>query len=281
MILVGVVFFACDKPEDVPSYIYIKPFELQTNASTEGAASSKITEGWVYVNGNLIGGYAVPGELPIPATGKTEVIIFPIVRNNGSSATPAIYTLYKRYDATLNLSAGRTDTIRPLTSYINDLTFKWLEDFETKNSLNFITGADASNTFKITDKGAKYGKKCALFEVTGPSDTLSVTTSTSIEGIPYLSDVYLEVDYQGTAELRVDLAGNSVNGLKGLEIATFQPRSEWNKAYIKFRFRDYDSREYPSFNFIFSAQIPTDDAGNQLLKKAELRIDNIKLVYPK
>ena len=277
----GILFSACDKPEELPSYIYIKPFLLSTDSATEGASSSKITEGWVYYDNNLIGAYAIPGEVPVPATGKTDIIVFPMVRNNGSSATPAIYSLYKRYDVSLNLSAGKTDTIYPVTSYIKDLNFAWLEDFESKNSLNFIAGADSANTFKISTTGVKYGQKCGLFQVTGPNDSLSVTTSTTISDIPYLGNVYLEVDYQGTAALQVDLLGNSINGSRGLEYATFQPKAEWNKAYIKFRFKDYDPRQYPSFNFIFSAQIPTDASGKQLLKKAELRIDNIKLVYPK
>lgn len=281
LLFTGMLFSACDKPEEVPSYIYIKPFALTTDPATEGEASSKITEGWVYFNNNLIGAYAIPGEVPVPSTGKTDIVVFPMVRNNGSSATPAIYSLYNRYDASLNLSAGKTDTIYPRTSYVKDLTFAWLEDFETKNSLNFIAGADTANTFKISTTGVKYGKKCGLFQVSGPNDSLSVTTPTTFKDIPYLGNVYLEVDYQGTAALRVDLLGNSINGSRGLEYAAFQPKTEWNKAYIKFRFKDYDPIQYPSFNFIFSAQIPTDASGKQLLKKADLKIDNIKLVYPK
>lgn len=281
LMFAGMMFSACNKPEDVPAYIYIKPFVLNTDQATEGEASSKITEGWVYFNNNLIGAYAIPGEVPVPSTGKTDIVVFPMVKNNGSSATPAIYTFYSRYDATLNLSAGKTDTIYPRTSYVKDLVFAWLEDFETKNSLNLIAGADTANTFRISTTGVKYGKKCGLFQVTGPNDSLSVTTATTIKDIPYLSSVYLEVDYQGSAALRVDLVGNSINGTKGLEYAAFQPKTEWNKAYIKFRFKDYDPKQYPSFNFIFSAQIPVDGNGKQLLKKADLRIDNIKLVYPK
>jgi len=189
--------------------------------------------------------------------------------------------LYTRHDATLNLTAGKTDTIYPRTAYVRDLTFAWLEDFETKNSLSFIAGADTANTFRLTGSGVKYGKKCGFFQVTGPNDTLSVTTPTTFRDIPYLGNVYLEVDYQGTAALKVDLLGNSINGTRGLEFAAFQPKTEWSKAYIKFRFKDYDPKQYPSFNFVFSAQIPIDGNGKQLLKKADLRIDNIKLVYPK
>ncbi len=280
LLAISFLFSACDKPEDVPSYIYIKPFEL-TTTSSEGENTTKVTEAWIYVNGDAIGGYKVPGEVPIPATGNVDLIIFPGIKNNGSSATPAIYDHYAPYKINVKLTATKTDTIYPKTTYVPDLKFAWLDNFEQQTALTFNVDADSLNNFQVTKLGAKYGANCGYFKVTDKSPTMSVTTKEGIKNIPSNQRVYLEVDYKGTANLRVALAGNQKNGSKELEFVGYKAKGEWNKAYINFRFKDYAATDYPSFNFIFAAELPTDDVGKPLVKDAELRIDNIKLIYPK
>jgi hypothetical protein len=281
VLLCTIAFSACNKSEDVPSYIYIKPFTLSTNAASEGVNTSKITEAWVYANGNPLGAYKIPGEVPIPATGNVELTIYAGVRNNGGSATPAIYFHYKRFDITMDLKAGKLDTISPSTSYEKDLTFAWLEDFETKNSLNYDADTDPLNNFQTTKQDVKYGAICGLFQVNDSSQTVSVTTKDALKGIPSNQRVYLEVDYKGTANFQVQLVGNTATTSKPLEVATFRGRDDWNKAYVNFRFKDYNPTEYLSYNFIFAADIPRDDNGKPTMNAAELRIDNIKLIYPK
>ncbi len=278
---ISLFFSACDKAEEIPAYVYVKPFELSTNAATEGANTSKITEVWAYANNDALGAYKVPGEIPIPTSGNVTLTLYAGVRNNGSSATPAIYFHYNRFDATMNLTAGKTDTLTPKIAYVPDITFAWLEDFETKNSLSYNVVSDSLNNFVLTKQDVKYGTTCGYFKVTDKSPYVAVTTKDVMKGIPSSERVYIEVDYKGTANLQVELAGNPVTGSKPLEVATFRGKDEWNKAYVNFRFRDYNTTEYPSFNFIFAADIPRDADGKPTTTAAELRIDNIKLIYPK
>jgi hypothetical protein len=274
------LFSACDKPEDVPSYLYIKPFEL-TTVNGEGENTSKVTDAWVYVNNVKIGAYKVPGEVPIPATGNVDLIVYPGIKNNGSSATPAIYDHYTPYKVSLNMTATKTDTIRPKVTYIPNLKFAWMDNFEQQTALIFNVDKDSINNFQVTKLGAKFGANCGYFKVTEKSPTMSVTTKEGIKDLPSNQRVYLELDYKGTANLRVALAGNQKNGSQELEFVTYKAKGEWNKAYINFRFKDYSAVDYPSFNFIFAAELPTDDSGKPLVNEAELRIDNIKLIYPK
>lgn len=274
------LFLGCDKPEDVPSYIYIKTFELSTDDATQGANTQKVTEAWVYANNQILGAYTLPAEIPIPYTGATELNIYAGIRNNGSSASPAIYFHYNPYKITKTLTAGKTDTIVPQTTYKKDLKFAWLENFEASNTLDINTDSDSVYNFKITTTDVKYGKQCGLFTVTDKNPLMAVTTSTSFKGIPSDQQVYLEIDYKGSADMFIQLIGNSVSGTKVLEYTAFRPQADWNKAYINFRFKDYGATEYPSFNFIISAQIPKDADGKATTSNADLRIDNIKLVYP-
>ena len=280
-IAISFLFSACDKPEDVPSYIYIKPFEL-TTANGEGSNTSKVTDAWIYVNGAAIGAYKVPGEVPIPATGKVDLVIYPGVRNNGSSATPAIYDHYTPYKLSLNLTAAQTDTLFPKVNYVTDLKFAWMDDFEQPTALVFNVDSDSINNFQVTKLGAKYGTNCGYFRVSEKSPTMSVTTKEGIKNIPSTRRVYLEIDYKGTANLRVALAGNQKIASKELEYSIYKAKDDWNKAYINFRFNDYPSTDYPTFNFIFAAELPIDPiTGKPTIQDAALRIDNIKLIYPK
>jgi hypothetical protein len=273
----------CDKPEIVPAYVYVKPFQLTTDASTEGVNSSKITETWVYfADGTALGGYKVPGEVPIPANGKTALIFYAGIRNNGFSGTPTIYYHYQRYDVTLDLKAGQTDTITPQISYIKNLNFAWLEDFETKNTLNVTLDTLSAQNFEITNTDVRYGSKCGLMQVSDKANLMAITTKEAITNLPSNQRVYLELDYKGSAVLKVKLIGNrSIGGPVELESADFKPQADWNKTYINYKFKDYSSTEYPSFNFVFAAGLPSDANGNPTINEAEMRIDNIKLIYPK
>jgi hypothetical protein len=272
---------ACDSPEDVPSYLYIKNFTMSTNPATEGFSGERFTEAWVYVNDNVIGAYTLPTEVPIPATGDVRLTIYPGVRNNSSSTTPAIYFNCNRYDATLNMKAGKTDTITPKTSYAPDVTIAWLEGFDAGNSLTVPIDGTPNSTFQVTPKEVKYGVACGYFEVNEAKPYVSVTTATAFKQIPNSDRAYLEVDYKGTADLEVKLIANKSSGASPLEIARLVAKNEWRKAYVKFDFKNYNATEFPSFNFIFAAALPKDINGNVLKKEAELRIDNIKLIYPK
>jgi hypothetical protein len=280
LLAIPFLFSACNKAEDVPSYIYIKPFEL-TTVSGEGENTTKVTDAWIYVNGDAIGAYKVPGEVPIPPTGKVDLVIYPGIRNNGSSATPAIYDHYSSYKVSLNLIAAKTDTIYPKMTYVPDLKFAWMDNFEQQTALVYNVDSDSLNNFQVTKLGAKYGANCGYFKVTEKSTTMSVTTKEGIKNIPSNQRVYLEVDYRGTADLKVALAGNQKTSSVELEAVTYFAKGEWNKAYINFHFKDYAAIDYPSFNFIFAAKLPTDESGKPTVKEAELRIDNIKLIYPK
>lgn len=277
------LFTTCDKPELVPAYVYIKPFQLTTNNATEGENSSKVTEAWVFFSdGTALGAYKVPGEVPIPANGKTDLIFYAGIRNNGFSGSPAIYYHYNRYDVSLDLKAGITDTIIPQITYAKDLTFAWLEDFETKNTLNLETDTLSALNFTVGNTDVKYGTKCGYFKVNDKANIMSVTTKQSMTNLPSNQRVYLELDYKGDAVLKVKLIGNrSAGGPVELESADFKPQANWNKTYINYRFKDYSATEYPSFNFVFAVGLPSDENGNPTKNEAEMRIDNIKLIYPK
>ena len=49
-----------DRPEKIPSFIHIDHFDFSITHSSQGSSSNKITDAWVYMDGNLEGVYELP-----------------------------------------------------------------------------------------------------------------------------------------------------------------------------------------------------------------------------
>lgn len=272
---------ACNKPEQVPAYIYIKPFSLTTDAAKEGANTSKIIDAWVYSGDVLLGAFTLPAEIPVLNEGDTKITVFPGIRNNGNNASPTEYFNYLPFSIQKKLVPAKTDTISPTTSYDKNLVFKWIEDFEnTVNTLNTNVDKDDSTGIAVTGIDVKYGSRCALLKVDKKHPLMSVTTQFPFENVPQNSRVYIEMDYKCSVPIFVEIYGFA-NGItpKLLEAVSFKEKSEWNKVYLNFS-KNIKSA-YTSYNFVFSALLPTDINGQYINEKGEARIDNLKLVFPK
>ncbi len=136
-----VLISGCEVDGPVASYVWIDEFDLTVSAG-QGSASERITEGWFYANGEFLGAYSLPHEVPVIAEGQTEIQVFPGIKVNGIISTPDIYPFYARYEVDLDLEPERTDTIRPSTEYLNSVKFAFIEDFETGNA--FVDDIDGN-----------------------------------------------------------------------------------------------------------------------------------------
>jgi hypothetical protein len=276
-ILLLVFCIACNKPEQIPAYIYVKPFSLTTDGTKEGANTSKIIDAWVYSEDVLLGAFTLPAEIPVLNEGDTKITIFPGIRNNGNNASPTEYFNYLPFSIQKKLVPTKTDTIFPSTTYDKNLTFKWIEDFEGSiNTLNTNADKDDSTSIAVTGIDVKYGKRCALFKVDKKHPLISATTQFPFENLPQNSRVYVEMDYKCNVPIFVEIYGFA-NGTtpKLLEAASFKEKSEWNKVYLNFS-KNIKST-YTSYSFVFSALLPDEST----IEQGEARIDNIKLVFPK
>lgn len=281
IISLSAFYISCNKPEQVPAYIYIKPFSLKTDAATEGANTTKITDAWVYSEDVLLGAFTLPAEIPVLREGDTKITVFAGVRNNGNNASPTEYFNYVPFAVQKKLISTQTDTIFPTTTYSKDLTFRWLEDFEGSiNSLNNNVDKDDSTNVTVTSVDIKYGKKCALFKINKNHPIMAATSQFPFDKIPSNSRIYLELDYKADVPILVEIYGiASSSNQQLLDAATFREKSDWNKTYINFSKNITNS--FTSYSFVFSAIMPKDANGQYTKDNGEARIDNIKLVYPK
>lgn len=136
--------------QSVPSYIHIDSITVdpQTDYYTYGAATSNITDAWVYVDDQIIGCYELPATFPIIAKGPHKVSIRGGICEYGIGAARGPYPFYQwAVYKDLNLVEDSIINLNPQMVYypINEgVNVGWMEDFETTNSLLSMSQSDTS-----------------------------------------------------------------------------------------------------------------------------------------
>ena len=271
LILVFIFFNSCVKENEVPAYLYIPSFSLTTKAG-EGSAMQKITDVWVYVDGQINGVFQMPVTLPIVEIGKHEISIFAGIRNNGIKSNPVIYPFYTVYKINLDLKAGKVDTVRPTTTYVANTQFKIMEDFETNN--NFRIDRDGNNSVSFTRVDSGFEGKSGQIVLTKAQKTMEKASATKAELSNVAENIYLELHYKTESELSVGIIGSDAStnpsGTASYKITLF-PTKEWNKTYINLTNEAKDLK-MKEFQIVFRSLLPDS------LNTATILIDNVKLI---
>ncbi|MEL6865789.1 MAG: hypothetical protein AAFP19_15295 [Bacteroidota bacterium] len=271
-----------DPAEPVPAYLYVEPFEF-TTVGDQGSNSSKITEGWVYVAGDFLGAYTLPALLPVLQTGEQQVEIFPGIKDNGISATPDIYTLYKRYTTTIDLGANEVDTVYPSTRYEDNVFFRIIESFESDQ--HFFQGEiDGNELTQIVSSDVEVFEGTGSGQISLDKENPLATMGSFIfdELPPAGATVYIEMDYKNDVPLLVGVYGYD---RFGVELVRFvdrgvNPRDDWNKIYFNLRDPFFTMRNagVERYQVVLVTSIPIEN-GDFSMDNAEVYIDNVKLVY--
>ncbi len=281
LIFLGLLFAGgCkDTVEQIPGYIQVQPFVVHAPG---GANWQKITDCWIYVNGEFLGAYTLPALVPALADGETEVIIYPGVKENGIKATPNIYPFLQRFEKTITVVPGETTSVTPETQY-DDLTItaaNATDDFDD-NSIPFVDKDSDTGSFVVFDTDNAYAGRSARLAV----DTLhplNYIATDLIEGIPtqVRQQVWLELHYRNDVPFDLWLVGESSTvGEQSESVFLFNIMPEWNKIYINLT--NYIPDLYPSdkFRILLRAALPTDDKNNYTQPTGEVQLDNIRLVH--
>ena len=142
--IIFLLFFSlesCDiinPDETIPATITIDSFIVSSDILTQGSNSSKITDVWINIDGNLQGIYELPATFPVLETGDRALIIRAGIKNNGIAASREIYEFYNWEEMDITLTSGENKHITPQISYKDNLNFMLIEDFEDPG-LKFVT----------------------------------------------------------------------------------------------------------------------------------------------
>jgi len=274
-VLVGLSFPSCSKEKleaQIPAYIAIDHFNLTTNTSTQGSASEKIVDAWVYVNDDLLGVYTLPAKIPVLAEGVRNLKIYAGIKENGIGSTRVRYLMYTPYDEQVNFVVGETITINPDITYQSSLQFPFLEDFENASlPFSYHANSDTDLTKSAIDvfEGDFSGRvfltpSMSFFE-------MQTTTLTSLptNGAP----IALEFDYKCNETMLVGIYA----GTEQLSLVFINPTTSWNKIYVNLTGIVSSRPNAGSYKVYFGIlDVPSLPF---LTANPELYFDNMKIVH--
>lgn len=272
------LLFACkDEAEPIPAYLDLQPFEV---ASPGGAAWHKVTDGWLYVNGEFLGAYTLPAKVPVLAEGESEILLFPGVKENGILATPNIYPYLTKYDKKYILEAAQTTTVKPVTAYDSKAIFAFGSgrgDFDGGSNIGLENrDSDDALNVKITAEGAFAGQ-CLLMQVDTAHPVMDVATEKMkelpITGAP---EVWLEMHYKNDVPFFLYLLGGAEEVSQ--RIFQFNLSENWNKIYINLT-EPITNTAKSEQRLYFRLSLPKNDAGKYSQPSGNVWIDNIRVLH--
>ena len=273
-LLVICSFFSCDVingDEEVPSFVELERFSLAATPDV-GSVNQNITEGWVYVNNNLIGAFAEGSPFPVLEGGQVEIIVDPGIHENGIGFTPSLYPYYTRYRTTANLVRGEVNKINPVFEYRENTDFLLIQEFENNTIFTVDRDGDEETRINYTTDGALEGLS-GIITLDQDNPTVNVATNTFFNLPTFgVNDPWLEINFKTDVPLALGLLsfddGGNVSQLYGHGLNT---TSIWKKVYINLK-EIIINNPTPPYQLGFGAELPSGQTTGTIM------IDNIKLL---
>jgi len=270
----------CDNAP-APEISYLQIDTLQVNAGLgQGTSSSQITTFWVEQNGQQIGAFTPPSQVPVLAGNNQEIRIIPGVNINGSFSQRNQYEMLSPRTFNLNLVQGETRTLSQAATtfgYNSNYTIQVIEDFDAvglnflrsdKSDTNLLITSELSEVF--THPGEMPNKSGKM--VMKPLSRAEFKTLQSFELPQFAANVWLEVNYKTQVPLTFGVVANEQLQSIQAPVVTLFANDTWNKVYINLV---TEVSGYPNaldYNLFFGALNTTEDT-------ATIYVDNIKLLY--
>ncbi|MEK7255350.1 MAG: hypothetical protein AAB316_11440, partial [Bacteroidota bacterium] len=196
LLLLGWTFSGCDTEEEqIPAYLHVEPFEVKaTNSSIHGSVSHKITNARISLMEketgklHLVGTVSLPSTVPVLVGGEVEATVDPVIKTNGSSLYLEIYPFYKRYTTTLTLSPNQESTLKPVTEYVDEADFVFIEDFESGTNHLFEDDRDENpyTQIEISSEDIFEGGFSGKIKLDTANAVIVAATNTSFDFDPAL-----------------------------------------------------------------------------------------------
>ncbi len=282
------VFQACDRKSEIPVYLRIDDFRVETDFDTEGSASSKVTTVWIELDGEDVGAYELPIVAPVLASGVTTVRITPGINLNGQLGLRNQYEFYEPLIQTLDLTPGTEVRMKtgsnnfPVTGYDDRFAdIINLENFEGAG-VNFEPTNLSDTSLRVTEEASEIFSEDGLNEVNTKSGKVVVPKGNSLAEFQSINsydlpkfnqNVYLEVNYKCEVPVLFGVIVDEGLQVTKAPVVTVLPRNEWNKIYINLV---TEVSAYPNaldYKIFFGA-VNTDPNSTKTFY-----LDNIKVVY--
>ena len=271
-----------DRPEKAPSFIQIDDFQFSISNNNQGTSSEKITDAWIYINGNLEGAYELPATIPLHYEGIQDLSIYPGIKRNGISADRKKYPFYTQFDTTIYLIPDSILSLQPSTEYEDQLYF-WIEDFEDSQH-KFETHTTSQVDINIIESPLN-----ELFEGDAGIITMDSadyycefrTNELDFNSFPKNLNIpaYIEMNYANNYPFTVGILHKdaSVPSYQKFPLITLVPTYEnevsWNKTYLYIPDATNFFTSATEFDLFISAT--NENSENDI----KILLDNFKVIF--
>jgi len=223
------------KDQGVPAYLHVDTVLVVGTPQTQGTLSARVKDVWLYIDGDLQGAYPLPATIPLLRDGTVRLQFNAGILLNGISATRAAYPFFVPWDTVVDLYRGRTDTLRPRTSYRNTVRYVWLEDFD---NLGFgLRARSGSDTVLLRENrtDSVFEGLSSLYMAVDQRAPYLVAESIDQFGLTAGKPCFLELNYRNNVPLQVGLQSQLGSDISDpLWIVELAPTALWSKQYINF-----------------------------------------------
>ncbi|MCB0706744.1 MAG: hypothetical protein KDC34_15620 [Saprospiraceae bacterium] len=284
LVLLAAQFTACNiiNPEEkIASYVYLTGFDLVDNPLVaEGGLEHGITNAQVFAGGEFIGIFSVPGLVPILQEGPVEMVIDPVIKENGQTFFLAVYPYYTRFSGIVNLVPGQVDSLQIEVQYIDDFEIGFIEDFELGGTI-FEQDRDGNEeTFMdVTTEEVFDGNRSGLIFLDTANYYIDVATVESdLFPLGDAAQIWLELTIKTDLDVLIGLVGYQSGGsiASSFEFGVLANEG-WRKIYFNLE-PEILASGFDDYAIALTAGLPLEN-GKFVLDEASIYLDNIKLLY--
>ena len=217
-------------------YVTIESFNYNTNNNetipfSNDFESINISDCWVTFNGQFIGAYEMPSNIPVHMSGNINARISPGIKVNGISSNRIIYPFYKEYEISTEINLDQNIELYPVTEYRDNVDLDDLTggDFEIGN---ILIATEFSDTIPITQTENVFqgNKSCAIYLDT-TNQYFLVKNIESLTFQNYIDDIFLELDFKSSIPFRVGLILNNDVSTRQEHMIIYES-NDWKKLYL-------------------------------------------------
>lgn len=298
LLIVSVLGFnSCELTQpykEAPAYVRIDSIGFLDTLSAyngrigRGRHHQRITDAWVFANGQFMGAFELPATVPVTITGpNVRLTIEPGVVADGQRGSRVTYPFFTRYNESMELLPGADYRINPTVHYNSNnnnlaVPMPLYEDFEdTLNKLMVRNPNSKVPLYYSTDPRFVFQDSGKVSGLLLAQDTMGLMLANARLGTRLPQDgsfVYLELVYKSNVPFTV---GAMITTTFGTEGGVFDlnllPTDRWTKVYVAFNDEIFPVANVLPQNSIFRFAI----RGLASNRGDYIAFDNLKILCPR
>lgn len=270
-ILALIPFLGCKKRVEAETGFRLTASKVAVTPKVgQGSGSHRITDLWLYVNGQFQGAYPYDHAMPIISNGyNAHIDLYAGIRNDGLSSRRTYWKCYAPVSFDTLAPAG-TDISRDINfKYSDAVTFAWVEGFNTTTGYSIKKTSGSDTTFKVITGDEAFEDRSIVVGLSGNAKLAQIESSQTFTLPSANAEVYIEFNYKCDAEFSVGLIDDA-NTMRS--VILLSPISKWNKTYISLA--DAINRSESSHFKVYFRMVKNDNTVN-----TAFFLDNLKIVY--